>query len=229
MDNESHREECNMLQNCTNKSERESHERDFGTRYSVLLELVYFDQIRMTALDPMHNLFLGTAKHMISVWKTKKWLCDEDFKLIQEKMEPFQCPSDIGRLPKKFSSSYGSFKADQYKNWTLLFSIYALCDLLPLDHLDCWRKFVLTCRRLSSVFITVNNAKVADRLLIKFCKNFEQLYGQDFVTPNMLVHGHVYDCVLDFGPVYSFWLLILKEKMAYWDHAKVTKRILKYN
>jgi hypothetical protein len=46
------------------KSERQSHERDFGTGYSVLLELVYFDPIRMTSLDPMHNLFLGTAKHM---------------------------------------------------------------------------------------------------------------------------------------------------------------------
>jgi hypothetical protein len=132
--------------------------------------------------------------------------CDEDFKLIQDKMEPFQCPSDIGRLPKKCSSSYGSFNADQYKNWTLLFSIYALRDLLPLEHLDCWRKFVLACRRLCSVFITVNNAKVADRLLIEFCKMFEQLYGQDFVMPNMHLHGHLYDCLLDFGPVYSFWL-----------------------
>jgi hypothetical protein len=78
--------------------------------------------------------------------------------------------------------------------------------LLPLEHLDCWRKFVLACRRLCSVFITVNNAKVADRLLIEFCKMFEQLYGQDFVMPNMHLHGHLYDCLLDFGPVYSFWL-----------------------
>jgi hypothetical protein len=28
----SHREECNMLQNCTRKGEREILERDFGTR-----------------------------------------------------------------------------------------------------------------------------------------------------------------------------------------------------
>ena len=41
-------------------------------------------------------------------------LCDEDFKLIQEKMEQFQCPSDIGKLPKKFSSSYGSFNEVQF-------------------------------------------------------------------------------------------------------------------
>lgn len=101
--------------------------------------------------------------------------------------------------------------------------------MLPLEHLDCWRKFVLGCRRLCSVFITVNNAKVADRLLNTFCKKFEQLYGQDFVTPNMHLHGHLFDCVLDFGPVYSFWLLVFEEKMAYWDHTKLTKRILKYN
>jgi hypothetical protein len=88
----------------TNVFVREILERDFGTRYSVLLELVYFDPIRMTALDPMHNLFLGTAKHKIYVRKTQKLLCDEDFKLIQDKMEPFQCSSDIGRLPKKCSS-----------------------------------------------------------------------------------------------------------------------------
>ncbi|CAC5394239.1 unnamed protein product [Mytilus coruscus] len=155
-DNASHREKYSLLKNCTSKGDKEALEHNFDTRYSVLLELIYFDLIRITALDPMHNLFLETAKHMISVWKTTKLLCDDDFRLIQERLEPFQCTSDIGRLPKTFSSSFGSFNADQYKNWTLLFSIY----LLPSEHLDCWRKFVLACRRLCSIFITVNNAKL---------------------------------------------------------------------
>jgi hypothetical protein len=48
-------------------------------------------------------LFLGTAEHMITVWKTKKLLFDDDFKKIQSRVEPFICPSDIGRLPNKFS------------------------------------------------------------------------------------------------------------------------------
>ena len=34
-----------------------------GCRYSVLLELEYFDSPRFLVVDPMHNLFLGTAKH----------------------------------------------------------------------------------------------------------------------------------------------------------------------
>lgn len=107
---------------------------------SCLLDLDYFDPIRMTPIDQLHNLFLGTAKHMISVWKTKMILKESDFLVIQEKI-------DIGKLPKQFSSSYGSFNADQWKNWTLLFSVYALKDVIPDEHLECWRKFVLACRR----------------------------------------------------------------------------------
>jgi hypothetical protein len=69
---------------------------------------------------------------------------------------------------------------------------FQFMPLVICYHWNCWRKFVLACRRLCSVFITVNNAKVADRLLIEFCKKFEQLYGQDFVTPNMAICMIVY-------------------------------------
>ena len=37
-------------------------------RYSVLLNLTYFDPVRFTVVDVMHNVFLGTAKHMFKVW-----------------------------------------------------------------------------------------------------------------------------------------------------------------
>ena len=57
-----------------------------------------------------------------------------------------------------------------------------------------------------SVLISCGNAKVADRLLMEFCQRFESLYGSEYVTPNMHLHCHLYDCILDFGPIYSFWL-----------------------
>ena len=43
-------------------------ESQHGLRYSVLLALPYFDPIQFTAIDTMHNLFLGTAKHAFTVW-----------------------------------------------------------------------------------------------------------------------------------------------------------------
>lgn len=40
-------------------------ESKYGCRYSILLDLPYFDPISMTIIDPMHNLYSGTAKHIL--------------------------------------------------------------------------------------------------------------------------------------------------------------------
>lgn len=45
--------------NCKTKTEVEALESKLGTRYSSLIELPYYDSIRMATIDPMHNLFSG--------------------------------------------------------------------------------------------------------------------------------------------------------------------------
>ena len=225
--NHTHREECKLILESTSKGDKLKLEKQFGTRYSCLLELPYFDPVCMTPIDPMHNLFLGTAKHMFKIWKTKGLLDDEKCKMIENKILLFSCPSDVGKLPKKISSSMGSFNADQLKNWTILFSVYALKGILPDEHLECWRKFVLACRRLCSRYLSVGNAKVADRLLLDFCRMFESLYGDQFVTPNMHLHGHLLDCILDYGPVYSFWLFSFERQNGILGSYKTNKKMSK--
>ena len=74
------------------------------------------------------------------------------------------------------------------------------------------------------MFISVNNVKVADRLLIDFLKKFEQLYGSDFVTPNMHLHGHLQDCIFDYGPVYSFWLFSFERENGILGSYKTNKK-----
>jgi hypothetical protein len=69
-------------------------------------------------------------------------------------------------------------------DWTLLFSIYALNGILPDSHLQCWRIFVLACRKMCYVLISCGNAKVADRLLMEFCQRCESL-----LLINMLENG----------------------------------------
>ncbi len=41
---------------------------------------------------------------------------------------------------------------------------------------------------------------------MEFCKVFEQLNGKQYYTMNLHLHGHLKDCILDYGPVYPFWL-----------------------
>lgn len=61
-----HRQNALLHRNCQTQSSQNSIVRNHGCRYSVLLRLPYFDPIRMCTIDPMHNLLLGTARHMIS-------------------------------------------------------------------------------------------------------------------------------------------------------------------
>lgn len=48
--------------------------------YSVLLDLEYFGIIRFCAIDPMHNLFLGTAKYVFKFWISDGHLSQQQVK-----------------------------------------------------------------------------------------------------------------------------------------------------
>ena len=68
----------------TTKTMRLEVEREAGIQYSELLHLPYLDIVRCHLIDPMHNLFLGTSKLMLSLWKQKEYITHSD--IIQEKM-----------------------------------------------------------------------------------------------------------------------------------------------
>ena len=40
---------------------------------------------------------------------------------------------------------------------------------------------------------------------MEFCKAFKELYGKDLVTLNIHLHGHLKECLLDYGPFHAFW------------------------
>ena len=47
---------------------------------------------------------------------------------------------------------------------------------------------------------------VANGLLLKFGEHMQRIYGEDAITPNMHMACHIAECILDYGPLHSFWL-----------------------
>lgn len=203
---ETHRMHAENHRKATTAKERNTIERDYGCRYSVLLDLPYYDVIRMFVVDPMHNLLLGTSKRMIEVWRSFGYITDSHLKLIQEKVDNFTTPSYVGRIPTRIASGFSGFTADQWRNWTLLYSLCCLKDLLPFRDYDCWLLFVKACHLLCRRSITLKQLEEADTFLLEFCHVFETLYGKDHCTINIHLHGHLKECIKDFGSVYAFWL-----------------------
>ena len=90
--------------------------------------------------------------------------------------------------------------------WVNYYSLYCLYQIIPLEYLECWRHFVLASRLLCKRQLSKDEIKVADSLLLQFCRRFELLYGHEAVTPNIFLHAHLTDCIEDYGPMSTFWL-----------------------
>ena len=169
------------------------------------MDLPYYDCIAFTIIDPMHNLFLGTAKYMFkTVWNER--LDKKALEHIQQIVDEMVVPTSLGQIPRKINTLFSNFTSDQWKNWTLYFSPIALKNKLPNKDYDCWMLFVNACRILAAPTITLQRLREGHEQLVSFCRTFETLYGSINVTPNMHLHSHLVQCIIDYGPVHSFWL-----------------------
>ena len=141
---------------------------ELGARYSVLQELEYFDRIRYFAVDPMHNLYPGTAKHMMrSVWLNEKieFLNDEDFQFLKI----FSYTKDFIKFLRIHSRSMEKLDIS-------VFIVFTQRNP-PEDHSQRWRFFLLACETLGMGDLTDNDIEIGDGYLMQFCKTFETLYG----------------------------------------------------
>ena len=153
----------------------------------------------------MHNLFLGTGKRVMQVWINQGVLNKKDFQAIEKIVAKIKVPHHVGRISLKIASSYSGFTADEWRNWITIFSPVALKGLLDPIHLRCWLLFVRACYLICYRIITTEVIDEIHLYLVQFCKLFEDLYGADACTPNMHLHLHLKECLLNYGPVHGFW------------------------
>ena len=201
-----HRRDAMRVKNCTCKTAPKKLESKLGSRYTVLLELPYYSSLTMCAIDPMHNLFLGTAKRVFTMWADQNVITKADMSKIQDRIEEICATSGLGRLPSNIKSNHGGYTAAQWKNFVLLYSMYVLKDVLPENVMHCWQSFVLACRLLCKPCITKTDLMLADSKFMHFLKEYETLFGKSSISPNMHLHAHLRECIENYGSIYGFWL-----------------------
>ncbi|KAF8839068.1 hypothetical protein BDN67DRAFT_880957, partial [Paxillus ammoniavirescens] len=104
----------------------EEHEEYFqkhGVRWTELARLSYFNLVRHTIIDPMHNLLLGIVKtQWYNRWiqtsalraSTQSRACELD--IIHKFLNTFEAPFWAGKLPVRVGEpAGGSLTADEYK------------------------------------------------------------------------------------------------------------------
>ena len=89
--------------------------------------------------------------------------------------------------------------------------MFVLRGVLPQADYVCWQTFVSACFFLCRREITSLDLAKVDRLMLKFCQKYEQLYGKLVITPKMHLNAHLSECVEDDGSIYGFWLFAFEQ------------------
>ncbi|GET58956.1 hypothetical protein GLOIN_2v1786147 [Rhizophagus irregularis DAOM 181602=DAOM 197198] len=83
----------------------------------------------------MHCLFLGIARWIMKrIWIDKGVLTPNDLKKIQEKINQFKIPADLGRIPGNIERGEGflNYTADQWRIFFMIYATTSLWEHLPL-------------------------------------------------------------------------------------------------
>ncbi|XP_035986582.1 uncharacterized protein LOC118560045 isoform X2 [Fundulus heteroclitus] len=145
------------------RAEQKIIERKYGARWSELFRLSYYDAIRFVIIDPMHNLLLGTARHVFRLWTDLGILTTKGLDELQARVGNIKVPYEVGRIPLRISSGFTGFTADQWKNWTTIYSLFCLKGLIDNRHYDMWFDFVQACIILCSRVISINRLDGSSR------------------------------------------------------------------
>jgi hypothetical protein len=113
---------------------------------------------------------------------------------------------DLAFSGSEHYSETASKSAEQMMLWVNYYSLFCLYNILSANDYECWRHFVLASRLLCKPSPTTTDISIADKFLLQFCRRFETIYGDEAITPNMHMHGHLAECILEYGPMSSFWL-----------------------
>ena len=62
------------------------------------------------------------------MWSSR--LSSKGLETIEYQDKTMEISSDLGRLPANISTNHGSYTAEQWKNWTLLYSLVCLKGIL---------------------------------------------------------------------------------------------------
>ena len=165
---ELHRNLAQRVKSAVTRSDRLKTEQEAGVRYSDLLRLPYLDIVRCHIIDPMHDLFLGTSKLMLHLWKDRGFLNNSAFEKIQEQIDSIILPSNIGCISSMISTGFAGFTAERWMHWTTLYKTIALQKYLSLEHYTHWCLYSKACSLMCRTYIHLREIEQADELLMSF-------------------------------------------------------------
>ena len=92
-----------------------------------------------------------------------------------------------------------------WKTFIIIFATPITWDFLDEVDKKILAYFVRACKILISRELLKSELSEAFSKLVNMNKLIEQKYGQEKISSNLHLYLHICECVLDYGPLSSFW------------------------
>ncbi|XP_073668003.1 uncharacterized protein [Paramisgurnus dabryanus] len=173
-----------------------------------LMSLPYFDIVSGFVVDSMHCVDLGVMRQLSILWfdssyHREPWYIGTRINEIDRKIEHFQPPSNITRMPRSITTR-AYWKASEWRAFLLFYAPIVLKSILPRRFLE---HFLLLCQAvyvLQTTSITQLELFYASQHLNEFVCNFETLYGRSHMTYNVHILQHLSDSVRNWGHLWCY-------------------------
>lgn len=212
-------EKVRFIQCAVNEADREARiASSDGYRYTPFIEKVLrdlgFDVVRMTGIDIMHAVALGTAQYLIRYFFG---LMDEDDKSrICRFVEVVNDSLPVGASSRRVDAE--SFfppkhpKAATTITFVLSHSESVFHGVLSPPHFAVWCSFVHCCRITFAYELTTELINDLEKSYDSFVRSFNATCGGP-VLFNMHVGLHIAELLRDYGPCFETWSFPFERKM----------------
>lgn len=174
---------------------------------SPVVDLPNFDLINGMVPDYMHCVLLGVCRQIATLWFdskscSKPWYIGLNTAKVDGNLLTIKPPSSFSRVPRSIVERR-FWKAHEWQNWLLYYSLPVLKGILPNKYLYHWALLVEAVSILLGSNISqedIDHALVAVEL---FVKTVESLYGADQMTFNVHSLLHLTKSVENLGPLWA--------------------------
>lgn len=175
---------------------------------SPLMQLPIFNVINSFPPEYMHSVLLGVVKLFLIVWldsknSQKPWYFGNKSQILDNRLSKILAPCEVTRIPRSVDN-IKLWKALEFKNFLVYFSLPCLKGLLPQNFLKHWSLLVYAIRIFDSDKIELQPYKNATRAIRHFVLNVEELYGKEFMKYNVHLLLHIPQAVKNFGAVWAW-------------------------
>ncbi|KAE8738450.1 hypothetical protein FOCC_FOCC016073 [Frankliniella occidentalis] len=178
-----------------------------GVKYPSFLFKLMPDVIRGMVIDDLHTIYLGVEKKMLTLWFDSKH-SSEDFSirkflpLVDRRLSQIKLPNFVQRNVSAIGGNeVVHWKGNQYFIFMMILSLVVLEDILPDKYLESYADLVVAVNKLTSASIVRSDLAACDKMIIRFIKEFQKLYGEKYMSIVIHLLQHLVFIVTNLGPI----------------------------